>query len=168
MDLRHLIVVVSLGSLSATGASAPATSHEDSAQGSVRQTPICDSVRGYLTGPVSRRVRLISDTLVPGPIGPDSTWPRRGCGVSAVDTLNGRPGPGDLETWFTQRGWRYTKYGADGPDGTMWGVVRGRDLCIVHGAWDGGDDADTTYVPKPGFTLDVQCMPAAPSDTAGM
>ncbi len=163
MNIRHLFLLVSLGWFGAAVAGTAGSTSQIPAT----RTAICDSVRLYLTGPASRHVRLIADTLVPSPVGPDSTWPRRGCGVSVVDTLDARPGPGDLEHWFIDRGWSYARYAADGPDGTMWGVVRGRDLCIVEGAWDGGDDADSTYVPKPGFTLDVQCLPAAPSDTAG-
>jgi hypothetical protein len=38
---------------------------------------------------------------------------------------------------------------------------------LVSGSWDGGNDADSTYVPAPGYAVDVTCAPAplAPSTT---
>ncbi|HWP37461.1 MAG TPA: hypothetical protein VNL18_07915 [Gemmatimonadales bacterium] len=72
----------------------------------------------------------------------------------------------ELDRWFRARGWREAPYAADGPDGTMFGVVRVPELCVVEGHWDGGDDTDTTPVPQPGDELTVNCVPATPGDTA--
>jgi hypothetical protein len=116
----------------------------------------------------ARRFRFVGDTIVPNPGGSRAPWPRRGCWIHVVDSVAAPGGTqtGELQNWFLAHGWRNAPYGADGPDGTMFGLFRAPDLCLVEGQWDGGDDADTTYVPRPGDELTVQCVPAAPSDSA--
>lgn len=61
-------------------------------------------------------------------------------------------------------------YGADGPDGSTLAYQRGRVRCLVEQTWDGGDDADTTYVAADWFKEQTTCwrMPGgiAVSDTA--
>jgi hypothetical protein len=46
---------------------------------------------------------------------------------------------------------------ADGPDGTVFRIVRGNTFCLVEGRWDGGDDSDPTYVPSDRYEVIVQC-----------
>jgi hypothetical protein len=46
---------------------------------------------------------------------------------------------------------------ADGPDGTIFRIVRGSTFCLVEGRWDGGDDSDPTYVPSERYEVIVQC-----------
>lgn len=60
-----------------------------------------------------------------------------------------------------------TTYSADGPDGSIISFRRNSVMCLVTGSWDGGDDADSSYVPAPGYGVDVTCAPAplAPSTT---
>jgi hypothetical protein len=50
-------------------------------------------------------------------------------------------------------------YSADGPDGTVMGLVCRQFLCVVEGHWDGGDPTDTTYVPPPGCEVKATCVP---------
>jgi Cu(I)/Ag(I) efflux system membrane protein CusA/SilA len=53
-------------------------------------------------------------------------------------------------------------YAADGPDGTAFALRHGAALCLFRGRWDGGDDADPSYVPSDRYELIVGCMPAPP------
>lgn len=55
-------------------------------------------------------------------------------------------------------------YSADGPDGTRMSYVTARFLCVIDGAWDGGDDSDSTYVPAPGCEVTVTCVPRRKDD----
>lgn len=49
------------------------------------------------------------------------------------------------------------RYAADGPDGTLAGYQRGAVRCTVASSWDGGDDSDSTYVPKDWFKEETSC-----------
>ncbi len=65
-----------------------------------------------------------------------------------------------LEAALTARGWiRDIAYDADGPDGTSFALRSREALCVIQGNWDGGDDADSTYVPAPGHGIAVTCVP---------
>jgi hypothetical protein len=55
-------------------------------------------------------------------------------------------------------------YAADGPDGGVLGFVSKESLCVVEGRWDGGDDADSTYVPDVGCEVTVTCVPRRKDD----
>jgi hypothetical protein len=130
-------------------------------------SPICDTLWRLLGATGSRHLLFIRDTLVPNPGGSAVAWPRRGCWIQVVDSVApGGTQTDELRKWFLAHGWRNAPYSADGPDGTMFGLFREPDLCLVAGHWDGGDDTDTTYVPRPGDELTVQCVPAAPGDSA--
>ena len=63
-----------------------------------------------------------------------------------------------------QSGWqaRPKLLDASGPDGDAMAYSRGGAACAVSGSWDGEDDADSTYVPKPGFTIEVTCIADRP------
>lgn len=50
--------------------------------------------------------------------------------------------------------------GADGPDGTSFGLTRAGVLCVVSASWDGGDDADPAYVPDERYGFRAACMAA--------
>ena len=73
---------------------------------------------------------------------------------------DGSPAPvDDLAEALGAIAWqRVLEYQADGPDGSVTGITVGSVLCIIRGQWDGGDDSDTTYVPAPGYDLDVSCF----------
>ncbi len=67
-----------------------------------------------------------------------------------------------LRSVLPQLGWREDLgYGADGKDGTAFGFRRGETLCIARASWDGGDDADPTYVPDDRYELRIECMRGA-------
>jgi hypothetical protein len=50
-------------------------------------------------------------------------------------------------------------YSADGTDGTRFAYVCREALCVVRGEWDGGDPTDSTYVPQPGGSIELLCVP---------
>ena len=52
--------------------------------------------------------------------------------------------------------------GASGPDGDAMAYSRGAAACAVSGTWDGPRDDDSTYIPKPGFTIEVTCIDNRP------
>lgn len=70
-----------------------------------------------------------------------------------------------LEYALGEAGWTaHPAYIADGPDGGVMGFVSKRHFCVVEGHWDGGDDSDSTYVPKPGCVVTVTCVPRRMED----
>ena len=70
-----------------------------------------------------------------------------------------------LETRLKETGWvEAYGYSADGPDGMMIGLICKRFLCIIEAYWDGGDDSDSRYVPQPGCTVTVSCLPRRRDD----
>jgi hypothetical protein len=90
-----------------------------------------------------------------------------GCRITmaaSMRALRDGPSPDDrLRTALPTMGWvEDWEYGADGPDGTATAFRRGTVLCLLRAQWDGGDDADSTYVPDDHYDLTVGCM-AAPS-----
>ena len=64
-----------------------------------------------------------------------------------------------LEGALWARGWagRY-RYSSDGADGTSLGMVSRDFFCLIEGAWEGGDESDTTVVPRPGCTVTATCV----------
>ncbi len=80
--------------------------------------------------------------------------------VSGVwSELAGRSSPGDtLLQYLSERGWRQQpRFSADGPDGTFFALSKNDIWCFVRGRWDGGDDADSTYVPGDGYQFIIYC-----------
>ena len=58
-------------------------------------------------------------------------------------------------------GWRADiQSEADGPDGTVFRIVKGNTFCVVDGRWDGGDDSDKEYVPSKKYEVIVRCSSA--------
>ena len=51
---------------------------------------------------------------------------------------------------------------ADGPGSTQFCYACREALCFVDSRWDGGDEADSTYVASPGFYLHLLCVPRPP------
>lgn len=60
------------------------------------------------------------------------------------------------ENGLMQRGWRNDRE-SDGPDGTSWVLYKDPVYCQVSGSWDGGDDSEPAYKPKPEFKLRIEC-----------
>lgn len=100
------------------------------------------------------------DTLLSDPRGGNENWPRKGCFLHVNDTTDREVELTDrLWNWFETRGWmQVLTCSADGPDGTLFGVARDTTFRIVVGRWDGGDDADSTYIPRPGSEVTVTCV----------
>lgn len=76
------------------------------------------------------------------------------------------PCPAELiESALWARGWvAHHGYDADGPDGTAFGLLAHDYFCLVEGSWDGGDDSDSTYVPRPGCTVTATVVPKRADD----
>jgi len=127
------------------------------------QSGTCATLAGAIPHADGRRTTVVADTLLTDPRGDPDARQRRGCTLSVVDTTSRAGAPTDLlDELFRMNGWEYrTEYGADGPDGTMFAFQGAGELCVVRGSWDGGDDSDPTVVPAPGFTITVECLPAA-------
>ncbi len=130
------------------------------------RSSLCDSLGVLLYSQSAHVVTAAGDTSLADPMGGTPGW-RRGCLVVLKDTTDTAGAPmQSLEQWFTAHGWVYAHYSADGPDGTVFGYAGSGRLCVVRGSWDGGDDSDSTYVPRPGFEATIACAPAVPADTA--
>jgi len=87
-----------------------------------------------------------------------------GCTVIVSGTwaeLGDAPSPdGVVFDLLAGQGWsEVPEYGADGPDGTAFGFSGNGVLCVIRGRWDGGDDADSTYVPSDAYQLIVRLRP---------
>lgn len=137
---------------------------------------ICDTIDRVIVTPTSTRTAFAHDTILQSPMD-GKPW-RRGCVVAITDSLDEvnavdtsdvmHLGDTSLEAWFRTNRWMPSfNYQADGPDGETYAYARGPYLCIAEGRWDGGDDSDTTYVPKPGYDLTIKCVGLEPADTVG-
>ncbi len=71
-----------------------------------------------------------------------------------------------LEHALERAGWvTLLHYQADGPDGEVVGWRSRETTCVFRWSWDGGDDADSTYVPSDEWELAVECAPWEPEDS---
>lgn len=97
---------------------------------------------------------------------------RTGCRFTArgsFEALADQAGPvAALERTFVQRGWRADlRYSADGPDGSVIGMRKLEQLCVIYGSWDGGDDSDTTSVNadvSPSYDVAIECSRDVPDN----
>ena len=75
------------------------------------------------------------------------------------------PGDDALRRGLEAAGWAEDfQYSADGPDGTTFAYVCHEALGFVEMSWVGGDESDSTFVPPPGYTLKLTCVPRPPTD----
>ena len=126
-----------------------------------------DSVRGacMTAQRLAERVLALETTLerdvrVINEFAPEGRRERTGCRVFGHADEDRMVSPVDrmLEA-LQQEDWQpLWAYGADGPDGSLMGMSVGPVLCLLRGSWDGGDDSDTTYVPVPGYDLEITCF----------
>jgi hypothetical protein len=86
--------------------------------------------------------------------------PEAVCVIAWKDSTSRAGSLTSLYNRLEQSGWkrRENLFWADGPDGEAFAFSRGRAACIVGGHWDGEDDSDSTYVPKPGFEIEASCF----------
>lgn len=149
------------------GASAPDSVPATGQSLALDGTSTCDTLARLVKVATMQVVAASSDSALPDPMSDSPGW-RRGCGVQLSDTTDTTGAPMQpIEQWLTGHGWVYAHYSADGPDGEVFGYAGHGRLCVVRGSWDGGDDSDTTVVPRPGYDLSIACAASVPSDTAG-
>ena len=73
------------------------------------------------------------------------------------------PGYDEIEGRLRQAGWTIDdRYDADGTDGTVFVLLCREAMVEIDARWEGGDDSDTTYVPPPGQSLTLRCVPRFP------
>ena len=84
--------------------------------------------------------------------------------VSLVSTSDNAPQAFGIADALVAAGWvEDGAYSADGADGTVFGYVCREALCRVEGHWDGGDVTDSLYVPAPGGSIELVCVPRVPA-----
>ena len=80
-----------------------------------------------------------------------------------VTTSDGGPDAEGLRAILEAAGWAEDGvYSADGADGTHYAYVCREALCRVEGRWDGGDPTDSLYIPVPGGSIEIVCVPRVP------
>ncbi len=149
----------------ATAITGPATFWMGMAAGGIQAQDIgmlCDSVAQAVTSMPSVTIAR-TDTVIRDPLTERAT---SGCRVHLTGSMSAfqQTGTPDehLRSLLPTRSWTEDlSYAADGPDGTAFALRRGAVLCLFRGRWDGGDDADPTYVPSDRYELVVGCMPTA-------
>jgi len=88
-------------------------------------------------------------------------------GMTLETVSDGCPGERSISEALAAAGWAEDGgFSSDGTDGTSWAYFCREALVAVEATWDGGDDSDTTYVPKPGFSLKLTCVPRPPGNPA--
>lgn len=134
---------------------------------SLLATVVCDSVaarwrRANITVTRSDSVAQMNSMTGPAPV----------CVVTAVhEDDRVRLMASSYWTDSTTLGWRgITSWDADGPDGMSRTLFRAGVRCQLDGAWDGGDDSDSTAARSKRVTERTTCWgdPAGmtPSDTS--
>ncbi len=129
-----------------------------------------------LAAPCDALVRLIADMPSVAVVATDSIVQderRRetvaGCRVELTGSMStfrrqpvGWDRPEDrLNRQLPTLGWTdVLEYMADGHDGSQFAYTRSNVLCIFAASYDGGDDADPTYVPEDRYQLVIQCRRA--------
>ena len=75
--------------------------------------------------------------------------------------MQGKEAPPErLRDSFEKTGWKEdVHYGADGMDGTSFGMEKGKILCIVFGEWEGGDDSDPKNKRGDWYKVTIGCSP---------
>jgi hypothetical protein len=70
------------------------------------------------------------------------------------------PGYERIDDSLRQAGWVIDdQYDADGADGTRFVLFCREAMVEIDARWEGGDESDTTYVPPPGQTITLRCVP---------
>jgi hypothetical protein len=130
---------------------------------------VCDSVAASWSVIPAVKISRTDSTVSPRPT--DAAVPAsvRACVVDAMADST----PDSLQThrlYWTSTSWpELWMHHADGPDGESAIYQRGLVRCEVQYSWDGGDDADSTYVPSPFWEEFTRCWrhpnPVTVSDT---
>jgi hypothetical protein len=129
-------------------------------------SPVCDQIHQAMLAVPGTAVDRRDGTFY------DDHLERRltGCRI-VVDgmwgELRGRANPGDsVYVLLSKQGWRQEpRYSADSPDGTFFAMSKGDLWCFVRGQWDGGDDADSSYVPSDEYQFVISCTRLGDGDS---
>lgn len=147
-----------------------ATSAGDTVFAAVRKT--CDEVSRSWSATPLIELHVTVDSVMDvwaGATDTTDTTPVRGCYVAADDSTafatsdsghapRGARAANPYWTDAEQRGWvRLARTIADGPDGSSSAYQRELIRCYVSETWDGGDDADSTYVPGTWYRQETWC-----------
>jgi hypothetical protein len=126
----------------------------------------CATAQRLTRSALGLETRLERDVTVVNDRAPAGRRERIGCRVFGQTGEDRGAAPVDVMLDALQvEGWQpLWAYGADGPDGSLMGLTVGPALCLLRGSWDGGDDSDTTYVPAPGYALEITCFRRTPDD----
>ena len=132
-----------------------------------RPDAACDSIIALGDRVLAIELSRTHERRVENPFEDPAKGLRDGCRVTGGDPTDRVPDPvGTFFEALAAAGWRsLPRFQADGPDGSVVGLVRAGVICIVRGQWDGGDDSDSTYIPEPGYELEGTCFTAEPADT---
>jgi len=120
----------------------------------------CATAQRLARSTLMLETRIEHGVTVVNDFAPAGRRDRMGCRVSGHTDEDRVAAPVDmlLDALQAEGGQPLWAYGADGPDGSSIGVTVGPVLCLIRGSWDGGDDSDTTYVPAPGYALEIACF----------
>lgn len=70
------------------------------------------------------------------------------------------PGYDEIDAALRKSGWVIDdRYDADGPDGTRFVLLCREAMVEIEASWEGGDESDSTYVPAPGQSITLRCVP---------
>ena len=167
-----LALALAIGCGQATpDASPPAEpAHSDAVQQATTPADVgCDSIIVLGRRVLGIEVQRTADREVENPFVRAEPRVRPGCRVIGADSTDRAGAPvDDMYQALESDGWKpLLQYQADGPDGSVTGFLRATVICVLTGRWDGGDDADSTYVPRPGYEIEGVCFGLMPADTAG-
>ena len=117
---------------------------------------VCDTVAALWRATGHADVRQVDTALTVA----SEPATRRGCAVVA-DAPDG-PGSGQAGALYwtlsRSRGWReIPEYTTDGPDGGSQTLERSGIRCQIDFSRDGGDDSDSTYLPRPAIRETTFC-----------
>ena len=96
-------------------------------------------------------------------LGSRAAPPVNGWTMTLVTRSNSLEGERSVLGGLRAAGWvEDAQYSADGPDGSVVALVSDEAICRYAASWDGGDESDSTSVPEPGMSIELQCVPRFP------
>lgn len=145
----------------------PAGIPEASREPALDAESACDSLLVLGSRTLAIELRRAAETEVEVPFVDPARGRRAGCRIIGADPSDRAPDPvGALYDALQASGWSpIVRFQADGPDGSLVGFSRDGVACLVRGKWDGGDDSDSTYVPEPGYEVELLCFLFVAADT---
>lgn len=120
----------------------------------------CASLKPLLEKALKIPLQLEYPAIVEEPFAAPDIQKHYGCKITGVDeTDRGIDPMSEIDKRLRENGWVVNwDYSADGPDGSVVGYKKNGIKCIVTGSWDGGDDTDPSYIPVPGYKIEIICF----------